>query len=1496
MTSNKSEILKRLQEIISLCGPPSDEKNRKYNGYLSDYFVHHDRELNLLKIILDQGFVTRLAKENNSVPYEMLVKKYVAQLHDNWGMDESAAKWAIDTWAEALGVYFTISCKADFIISHSEGVIPLSVTFQNQSQGLIDRFEWDFGDGEGSPETNPTHEFLKPGKYSVILRAYNKDFVSEYSLNDAINVFYPKLKADFSVQDSEGEVPFIVTVKDNSQGFIQSYEWDFGDGSRSNEKNPSHDYNTPGNYQITLTVSDGNTSDTYVLETPVKVFFPPLTPKFGCSLTEGVIPFSIQFTDLSKGMISSRRWDFGDGITSDKQNPVHEYNDSGMFTVTLTIKDEITGEEQSKAFAITALLPRLTSDFDVSNADGQVPLSVSFLDKSEGKILSHEWDFGDGEKSSEQNPVHTYTKHGRYSVSLTVKDKEKSEISCKKQAVIVRPQNLNADFSSSIMKGDAPLSVLFTPKYINDSAVYHWSFGDGEESDEQKPTHIYKNAGKYPVRLSVSLDDFIEETISRSQIKVYHPQLIPDFNCSVTEGIVPFSIECSDLSKGMVGSWRWEFDDGTTSDEQNPVHEFTDSGTYNVTLTIRDAVNGKEIGKTISITAALPPLVSDFDVNNSDGQVPLSVSFFDKSQGKLTFYEWDFGDGERSNDVNPVHVYTKHGRFSVTLTVRDKEKSHALMKKFAVIARPEKLSADFSCSVTKGDAPLSVDFFPKTTGPEAIYRWFFGDGEESYEQNPVHIYKKPGKYSVKLTVKIDDFSEEKIIENLVVVSHPPLKSEFRPSKKEGVLPLFITFTDLSTGLIGTWRWDFGDGTTSEEQNPVHEYTDSEIYTVKLTIQDEITGEEQTKEATITALLPPLVADFEVENPEGLVPLSVTCNSRAEGKIISYEWDFGDGETSNEENPVHTYTKHGKYSVSLTVKDKEKSEFSYKDEVVIARPAHLNADFSCSINRGVVPLSVDFTPNGINPNVNYHWEFGDGTTSEEQNPVHIYQEEGEYSVRLIASEDGFSEEEVKTGVIVVYPPMSSGFTCSVIEGVIPFSVQFSDLSKGMIDSWRWDFGDGTISDERNPVHEYSDSGTFTVTLTIIEGITGLELSKTISIKALLPPLVSDFTLSNSVGQVPLSVHFFDNSKGKIISYEWDFGDGEKSIDKTPVHTYKKHGKFSVSLTVKDKEKSESSTKKQIVIARPNNLNADFTHSPGKEKNPLSVCFNPVISNPNITYHWVFGDGGEADTQNPVHTYQKAGNYSVQLTVSEDDFFEKEVREIKIKPVIFSKPIIAAIFGVLLIFGALFLFMGTTGNLNQDNLVSNSPGKLILPANVTIESTIKSPSSSIPQESATISNEELIPPIISPGEVTIDANGSNPYRWGSIIELSGINTISNDTYLYYSKEKGGNSKYNGGMPNTLFSLTEPSIPADLENTSSYSAVSINQEDKTWKYYWNTSFDEFERMNGYVYAFDSPKGPDVIPNILNEQKIPIIIGTKSTTQLNFSVDSSDSGGDSF
>jgi len=225
-------------------------------------------------------------------------------------------------------------------------------------------------------------------------------------------------------------------------------------------------------------------------------------------------------------------------------------------------------------------------------------------------------------------------------------------------------------------------------------------------------------------------------------------------------------------------------------------------------------------------------------------------------------------------------------------------------------------TASFTASPTSGIAPLQVQFTSTSTGATS-YAWDFGDGNTSTDENPIHTYNEPGLYTVKLTVTGPGGSHTATEDNYITVNYPAPVASFTGTPTTGISPLQVAFTSTSTGTITSYEWDFGDGATSTAENPSHTYNVPGTYTVTLKVTGP--GGENTKIENnyITVNHPAPVASFTATATNGRAPLKVQFNNHTTGTITSYEWDFGDGTKSTAENPSHTYTKAGTYTVKLT---------------------------------------------------------------------------------------------------------------------------------------------------------------------------------------------------------------------------------------------------------------------------------------------------------------------------------------------------------------------------------------------------------------------------------------------------------------------------------------------------------------------------------------------------------------------------------------------------
>jgi PKD repeat protein len=748
--------------------------------------------------------------------------------------------------------------------------------------------------------------------------------------------------------------------------------------------------------------------------------------------TEGEAPLSVQFTDTSLGIPTSWAWEFGDGATSTEQDPLHVYETPGVYTVSLTASNIVSSQKKTKEDYITVIEPVKppVADFNANPQEGVIPLSVNFTDATTNEPTAWSWIFGDGGTSQEQNPVHIYTVAGTYTVNLTASNKAGSSSKEKPQYINAKPDIIKpvADFIADPTSGMVPLSVKFTDTSKNIPTSWQWNFGDGATSIDQHPTHIYTKEGLYSVTLNAT-NAAGTDSITKPELIHAQPSVLPpcaDFVADPTSGYIPLQVTFTDLSQNNPTVWKWEFGDGGSSADKNPVHIFTEAGTYSVTLNVSNSAGSDQITKPNYIYANKTLPIADFEAVPTSGMAPLTVQFTDLSIGDPDRWLWDFGDNNKSEEQNPSHVFVNPGVYSVSLTVWNSAGMAQKIKPNLVTVNPSVLTpvADFTGAPTSGMAPLMVSFVDLSLNGPTNWSWGFGDGKTSVEQNPTHVYDTPGLYTVELSVNNSAGADKKIIADYINVTSPgsPPDAQFRGSPTIGTAPLTVSFTDLSVGNPEIWMWNFGDGSSSENQHPEHIYETPGEYTVNLTVANEFGDSTEVRENYIRVLEKPvpLKAAFMGEPTSGIAPLNVKFTDLSTGGPTSWLWNFGDGASASEQNPNHTYTEPGVYTVYLTVTRGEDRSTEIRYEYITVAPAGKPPvpDFVASPLSGKVPLPVSFTDLSSNDPTSWKWDFGDGETSAERNPVHIYKNVGTYTVCLEASNSFGSAKACKENLITV----------------------------------------------------------------------------------------------------------------------------------------------------------------------------------------------------------------------------------------------------------------------------------------------------------------------------------------------------------------------------------------------------------------------------------------------------------------------------------------------
>ncbi|MEP6795458.1 MAG: PKD domain-containing protein [Saprospiraceae bacterium] len=699
---------------------------------------------------------------------------------------------------------------------------------------------------------------------------------------------------------------------------------------------------------------------------------------------------------------------------------------------------------------------------------------------------------------------------------------------------------------------------------------------------------------------------------------------IAEFNADNTDGCVIFTVHFFDLSQNSPTSWLWTLPGGTpaTSTLQNPTVAYHTAGTYNVTLKATNAQGMNTLTKTNYITVGDDP-VSDFDFTQNG----LVVTFQNLSVG-ATSYLWNFGDGNTSTQTNPTHTYDQDGTYNVKLTASNDCGSDITTITIVIITPP---IAAFDADPTEGCPPMEVEFFNLSSSNADSYHWNFPGGSppSSNDFEPVIVYETPGTYNVTLTVS-NDAGDDVLTKTNFITVYPQPSSTFTST----VNGLQVTFSSL--GSVGdSYLWNFGDGQTSTAHNPTHIYAVGGNYTVTLTISNNCGSNVHT---SIVSLAGTPVAAFTSDVVSGCAPLVVHYINQSVGTVTLISWIFqgGNPSSSNQANPVVTYNAPGTYDVTLTVTNNAGSDDLFMNNYVTVFPETVS-DFVFNINGP----QVNFF-NQSSQSTGSGWSFGDGDVSDEENPVHVYDADGTYTVYLVSA--GLCGNDTSSAVITISTLPTAHFIFNQNGTCAPATVQYANQSSANTTSVNWIFPGGTpwTSTQSNPLVTYNSAGTYSATL-IAHSAAGSDTFTLSQIVTIGEPTVASFLISSN-GQ---TVDFENQSTGGD-TYLWLFGDGQTSTETNPTHTYSSFGTYTISLISTNDCNEDTMTIEIVLSTIPN---AFFSYDLHSGCAPMNVQFFDQSQNNPTAWLWTF-DGGDPATspqQNPVVTYNVPGNYTVTLRV-------------------------------------------------------------------------------------------------------------------------------------------------------------------------------------------------------------------------------------------------------
>ncbi len=1054
--------------------------------------------------------------------------------------------------------------------------------------------------------------------------------------------------ARFSGNNVAGCAPILVNFTDESPGNPNYWKWDLGNGTISYLQNPSVTYFIPGNYNVKLLVKNAAGKDSLVKTNYVQVYAAPMVD-FIASRVDGCNMVSTTFTDRSNAA-HAWQWDFGDGIFSTEQNPSHTYTQTGSYNVSLKA---INGEGCALTLVKQAYINVniATANFAYSVVNRCLPTRVNFQNNSDGNgRLAYKWQFGNGDTSTLQNPVYTYSAAGTYRAKLTVSNEFGCEDTFSTNITVTNP--VSATFTANTTTScKAPVAIQFTNQVLTNNN-YTWSFGDTTFSSASSPLHIYNDTGSYTVKLVVRNSNGCTDSITKTNyINIIKPFVsfdnLPDSGCTGFNK----HISVSSAGTDSITNYLWNFGDGGTAAISNPSHTFSGERYFTISL-ITTGISGCTDTAVLenAVRTGVKP-VADF---SSDVQIACSqtrINFTDHTQGRVTQWQWNFGDNAQEFQQNPQHRFSDTGYLAAELITLNGGCADTATKPRYVYIKPSvsKFKLDFNCQ-----NPSQFLFTNLAIGADS-WLWNFGDSTTSTELNPVHVYPDTGTYTVSLithntSTGCDGYKAKGVITTKVVPGFFASDSVICKGSE-------ISFTStLASSDVSRFFWYFGDGSfeSTLENTVTHQYEQPGNYSIKLVTINRVNCRDSIIKTNYISVKE-VKANFGIAVPVVCSGTQVQFTDSSQvshgSSIQSWQWNYGDGHTDTLTAPpfIHSYAARGNYAAALKVTDNNGCSDTYISGVPVT-VKKMYPQFWTNDTIKCTNSNVSFICPFAETGITYNWDFGDNTYASIQSPRHQYAQEGIYTIKLrISAQQGCADSFQLLNRVKIEDPVAKFNMSDSFRNCPPLIVQFTSESINAIDEV-WDFGDGTSINSHNPSHFYSFPGIYTASLTVTGtgGCTNTTYRKII----VQGPKGSLRYGPLSFCQAPAGVSFTALTTD-AASFVWDFNDGTtvNNTDSVITHLYTDAGQFVPKLMLVDNEGCRVPVQ-GIDTIKFANVAAQFQFPDASVCSDKNILFTNTSSSADsiINYRWSFGDGTITDNIiNPLHNYPAEGIYYPSLTV-------------------------------------------------------------------------------------------------------------------------------------------------------------------------------------------------------------------------------------------------------
>jgi PKD repeat protein len=1091
---------------------------------------------------------------------------------------------------------------------------------------------------------------------------------------------------------------------------IYSYKWNFGDGNLSTIENPNHVYTKAGNYTISLALSD-YCGFTDTIKSIVRV-------KNNLTFPQGIITINTPYQPIVNQLINfsyynnlnpdtmsvaSQKWYFGDGDSSLSISPYHIYNTCKPETITLVTKNYCEYTSTSNIYNLFISDISSTPYVNLYSASSGSPDNMLVFDAATNGSISannYTWNFGDGKKltTSSTEVFHYYADSGKYTVNLSAKGACGDSVSTSNLINITgnyyfadpniellsnnTPNCINTPFNFSIY------SSVFLKKYI-------WNLGDGTSYNGLSVVHNYSKAGNYTVSLQVT--DFnnrdtilFYNAIVKNNYKLFTGAAISTDQSQYCPGSnVLFYLGSNNIVKSEIGNYNrlweavkydWTFGDGSkaTTFKNNVEHQYNGLKNYSVSLTL---TNGCGYDTIIYDTLQFANNIyaNNYLYASSSDNIfcPGQMENFNVSGGSGTI-QWNFGDTIISGN-SVYYAFSKPGEYNIPVTITNSCGHDTILYVPILVSNKASLANSSSFSIETNNFTCNNDSVYITVNqPGKSYIWNFGDGtpNDSTIKNIDGLIVGKHKYAsdsgiYNITLNEIDFcgvshslnNEIVLIPNASIISNTNNYNEILTDINDSVCvnrKAYFIYSSFEPVNI----CNFGDGTAlvtnkSAYGTLIHLFKTAGNFIINLTSKSSC-GDSITNNLSINVrnCQLPLSANFNYTKSKNIVQfMSPTAN-----KATSWFWNFGDNSNSSLQSVSHNYTKSGIYNVCLYTGDKQGDTASHCQNISIDT-VNCNAISNFyTYTANIVTLQQIFTDKSTGNISHWNWNFGDGSTSSMQNPVHNYTKTGNYTVTLSVSDNlnsciNVSQQSVQVG----NQACTAGFTYTSSSQTITFT----NTSTGSLSIYYWDFGDGSFSTKINTSHTYLKPGNYLVSLTV--STSNLSCMDNIIIPIMVGTVGCDAQFTQYVDSTSKTVYLKENNSSNNTYEYWSFGDGNISVNQSPSHSFNASGFYTISLSAFNLSGCMDYSEKVVTIgSEGNDCQSDFMYQVDSVNNTVNFYDNSIG---NIkTYYWNFGDNSNlqpSTVQNPTFKYSKAGYYNVcHLVVNQKGISNIDCKNIQV----------------------------------------------------------------------------------------------------------------------------------------------------------------------------------------------------------------------------------------